>query len=138
QEVRDDVQRPHDALARGEGEAEPDAEDESGQGPLHLGAVVARPQDDHRHDDGGAPGEEGQEDDAALVGDRPIARPASSPAGPVRHSLYRCRRRYRALRLSPRASAAWLTLPLWRASVLRMRNDSTSSRLISSRLGWPS
>src|SRR5439155_23078592 len=114
------------------------AEDEGGQGPLHLGAVIAGPEHDHRHDDGGPSGEEGHQDDAAFVGDGPFARPAPTPAGPVRHSLYRCRRRYRALRLRPRASAAWLTLPLWRARVLRMRNASTSSRLISSRLGCPS
>src|SRR2546423_1705505 len=42
-----------------------------------------------------------------------------------------------ALRLNPRAFAAWLTFPSWRESVRWMRYRSTSSRLISSSLAAP-
>ena len=51
---------------------------------------------------------------------------------PVASQVYRCSRRYSALRLSPNAFAAWLTFPLYRASAFLIRNASTSSRLISS------
>ena len=55
-----------------------------------------------------------------------------------RYRPYRCSRRYSALRLRPSALAAWLTLPLKRASAFLMSSASTSSRLISSRRGGPS
>ena len=48
-----------------------------------------------------------------------------------------CRRRYMALRLKPRALAAWLTLPPWRPSVRWIRWRSTSSRLMSSSRAVP-
>ncbi len=48
QQVRERLQRQHDALAQREREAEAEGDDEDGQRPLDLGRVVAGPEKDER------------------------------------------------------------------------------------------
>ncbi len=98
-----------------DGEREERDEDECREGPLDLGGIVTRPEDRQRASPrlGGRRRRRGgrlvgrvaaaaTRGDCSLVGHQPQDSP---------QSLYRSSLRYSALRDSPSARAAWLTLP---------------------------
>ena len=80
-----------------EREAEPGADEQAAEGPAHLGAVVAGPQDDQGRQDAAGAGEQRHQKDAVLVSKVPVpgARGTGTAARllPGRHSPCRCRRR---------------------------------------------
>ena len=74
EQVRQRLQRQHDALAQREGEAEADRDDQDGQRPLDLGREVAGPQEDQRDDRAGRRRGERHQQDAAVVAEARLAR----------------------------------------------------------------
>src|SRR5579885_3136624 len=113
------LQREDDAMLERDGEANPENKQEDGDGPGGAGGKVAGPEQNDGDEGTWEAGGQREELDAAFV---------IHHSRPCFWSL-----RYMALRLRPRALAAWLTLPSKRASVRWMRWRSTSSRLMSSR-----
>jgi hypothetical protein len=67
EQVRQDLQRPHDTLAHRESRREPRSADEHRGGPLHLGRKILRPQDELKDDQRRQPAREREQQDPALV-----------------------------------------------------------------------
>ena len=66
EQVRQRLQRQHDAVADAERAAGPDADDEDGERPLHLGGVVAGPEQDERDERRREAGGEREQQDALI------------------------------------------------------------------------
>src|ERR1700733_2011091 len=120
QQVGQSLQRKHHPVSHRKREAEPQAKDQKRQCPCGPRRVRSCPQQNKGNERAGKTCSERQKLNAAFVSEAPHP-----------NSCF-CNRRYSALRLSPSALAAWLTLPSWRASVRLIRWRSTSSRGISS------
>ena len=78
QQVRQRLQRQHDAMADAERAAGPDADDEHRQRPLHFGGVVAGPEQDERDERRREAGREREQQDALVE--------AQTRVGPARRS----------------------------------------------------
>src|ERR1700693_5216701 len=120
QQVGQSLQGEHHPVSHRKREAEPQAKDQERQCPCGPRRVRSRPYQNKRDERTGKTCSERQKLNTAFVSEAPHP-----------NSCF-CKRRYSALRLSPSALAAWLTLPSWRASVRRIRWRSTSSSGISS------
>src|SRR5882724_11958477 len=121
EEIGESLQREDHAMLQRSRETEPETDDQESERPGGAGREVARPEKDKGNSRAWEACRQREEPDAAFVSNGAHSRPCF------------CKRRYMALRLKPRALAAWLTLPSWRLRVRCIRWRSTSSRLISSR-----
>ena len=74
EQVRQRLQRQHDALAQREREAEADRDDQDGQRPLDLGREVAGPEEDERDDRARQRRRERHQQDAPVVAQARLAR----------------------------------------------------------------
>ena len=74
QQVRERLQRQDDAFAQRQREPEAERDDEDGQRPLHLGRVVAGPEEDERDEPARQRRRERHQQDAAVVAQTRFAR----------------------------------------------------------------
>src|SRR6266700_329120 len=109
QEIRKCLQGKDHAIANRESETQPKGNDEECQCPSRSGRIISAPEEDQGDERTWDASSQREELDAALVSQLLHSSPCF------------CSRRYMALRLNPKALAAWLTFPSWRESVRWMR-----------------
>ena len=109
QEIRKCLQGKDHAIANRESKTQPKGNDEECQCPDRSGRIISAPEEDQGDERTRNASSQREELDAALVSQLLHSSPCF------------CSRRYMALRLNPKALAAWLTFPSWRESVRWMR-----------------
>src|SRR6266571_893754 len=109
QEIRKCLQGKDHAIANRESKTQPKGNDEECQCPDRSRRIISAPEEDQGDERTWNASSQRKELDAALVSQLLHSSPCF------------CSRRYMALRLNPKALAAWLTFPSWRESVRWMR-----------------